>query len=133
MTWHKAVIAKLEASGMFRSTRLVGGKIRASLDDVRFLDIHFDPKMRSYSYALIDLTLPFFGDKRVFGWDDYPHEGVTELRQLTTHPHHFQRRATDGRWIFEPSPMRGDVAPEMDIVVAMVKEYLANGSQKTID
>lgn len=124
MTWHKAVIVKLEASGMFRSVNLVGGKVRASLDAARFLDIHFDPKTRSYSYALIDLTLPFPGDKRVFGWDDYPHEGIAELRQLATHPHHFQRRASDGKWIFEPSPMRGDITLEIALVVATIEKYL---------
>ncbi|MBE2232080.1 MAG: hypothetical protein IAE85_01155 [Anaerolinea sp.] len=124
MTWHKAVIAKLEASGIFESVSIIGGKVRASIDEVRFLDIHFDPKMRSYSYALIDLTVLYPGDKRIFGWDDFPHEGVAEFKQLATHPHHFQRRASDGTWIFEPSSMRGDVTSEMDLVMAAVEQYL---------
>ncbi len=124
MTWHKSIISKLEVSGLFRSVTLVGGKVRASIDETRFLDIHFDPKMRSYSYALIDMTLPYSGDKRVFGWDDFPHEGIAEFRQLASHPHHFQRRAPDGRWIFEPSPMRSEIETEIDLVVAAVREYL---------
>jgi hypothetical protein len=122
--WHKAVMQKLRASGLFSEITLVGAKVRASIDEARFLDIHFDPTTRSYSYALIDLRLPYPGDKRLFGWDDYPHQGVTALEQLEGHPHHFQRRAEDGTWIFEPSPMRGDIEHEMEIVIATVATYL---------
>lgn len=124
MAWHKYVIDRLEASGLFRSVTLVGGKVRASIDETRFLDIHFDPTMRSYSYALIDMALPYRGDKRVFGWDDFPHEGIAVFKQLVSHPHHFQRRAPDGTWIFEPSPMRGEIETEMDIVVAVLREFI---------
>ena len=122
--WHRTVTEKLHASGFFSSITLVGAKIRASIDDVRFLDIYFDPTSRSYSYALIDLRLPYPGDKRLIGWDDYPHEGVEELRQLASHPHHFQRRAKDGSWIFETSPMRGEVEWEIEIVIAAIKDHL---------
>lgn len=123
-TWYKGVIGKLRASGLFSGVSPVGAKVRASLDETRFLDIHFDPTTRGYSYALIDLTLPYPGDKRLFGWDDYPHERVTAIRQLESYPHHFQKRAEDGSWIFEPSPMRGDIEQEIDAVIAVVKAYL---------
>ena len=73
--------------------------------------------------ALIDQTLPYPGDKRVFGWDDYPHKNVPEIKQLESFPHHFQKRNKEG-WIFEESPMRGNVKGEMDLVIKMVKEYL---------
>lgn len=124
MVWYKEVIGKLQASGLFREVKLIGAKVRAPLDETRFLDVHFDPTMRSYSYAVIDLSLPYPGDKRLFGWDDYPHEDVTEIRQLESYPHHFQRRAEDGSWDFEASPMRGDVGREMDVVIATVRAYL---------
>jgi len=123
--WHKLVRDKLLASRLFRDVNLVGAKVRATLDEVQFLDIHYDPTTGSYSYALIDLRLPFPGDKRLFGWDDYPHEGGPEMKALPSHPHHFQRRTANGRWLFEPSPMRGDVEKEMDIVVNVLQAYLA--------
>ena len=103
---------------------LVGAKVRASLNEARFVDIYFDPTTQSYSYALIDLSLPYPGDKRVFGWDDYPHEAVFEIQQLESYPHHFQRRAEDGSWTFEASPMRGDLKRDIDTVIAAVKVYL---------
>lgn len=31
---------------------------------------------------VIDLELPYKGDKRIFGWDDYPHEGVEEIKDI---------------------------------------------------
>ncbi len=103
---------------------LTGAKVRAVIDDARFLDIHYDPTTKSYSYALIDLSLRYPGDKRLFGWDDYPHECVAEIERLESYPHHFQRRGADGRWIFEASSMRGDIQQEMDTVIAFVKAYL---------
>lgn len=124
MIWYKAVIEKLRASGLFSEVSLVGAKVRASINESRLLDIHFDPTTQSYSYALIDLSLPYPGDKRLLGWDDYPHEGVTEIQQLESYPHHFQRQAEDGTWIFEASPMRGDIEREIDIVIAIVTAYL---------
>ncbi|MBI4787375.1 MAG: hypothetical protein HY782_10055 [Chloroflexi bacterium] len=72
MLWHRVVTAKLQASGLFSKVELVGGKIRATIDGQRFLDIHFDPTTSSYSYAVIDQTLKVSGDKRLFGWDDFP-------------------------------------------------------------
>ena len=127
--WHKVAAEKLRASGLFREVNLVGAKVRASLDDTRFLDIHFDPTTRSYSYALIDLRLPYPGDKRLFGWDDYPHEAVSEIRQLESYPHHFQRRGGGGGWIFEPSPMRGDIEHEINLVIEYVRTFV--GDDKT--
>ena len=122
--WYKLVMDKLRSSGLFSETNLVGAKVRASVDETRFLDIHFDPTSRSYSYAFIDYGLPYPGDKRLFGWDDYPHEGVAEIQQLESYPHHFQRRAEDGQWIFDTSPMRGDIENEIDVVIAVVKAHL---------
>jgi hypothetical protein len=124
MLWHKVVLRRLEASGLFSEVGLVGTKVRAVVDEARFLDIHYDPTTESYSYALIDLGLPYAGDKRLFGWDDYPHEGVIEIEKLKSYPHHFQSRAQDGSWIFEASPMRGDIEPEIDTVIAVVRAYL---------
>jgi len=124
MVWHRVVTEKLRASDLFSSVTLVGAKVRASIDDVRFLDIYFDPTSHSYSYALIDLRLPYLGDKRLIGWDDYPHEGVEELRRLTSHPHHFQRRAKDGSWIFDASPMRGEIEREIELVIDVIGHYL---------
>ena len=79
MVWYKTVIEKLEASALFGKVNLVGAKVRASLDETRFVDIHYDPTTDSYSYALIDLSLPYPGDKRLFGWDDYPHSAIGQL------------------------------------------------------
>lgn len=124
MVWHKTVLQRLETSSLFCKVSLVGAKVRAIVDGARFLDIHYDPTTKSYSYAFIDLGLPYPGDKRLFGWDDYPHEGVSEIEQLESHPHHFHRRAEDGSWIFEISPMRGDIAHEIDTVTAIVKACL---------
>lgn len=58
------------------------------------------------------------------GWDDYPHEGVVEIEQLKSYPHHFQRRTENGSWTFEASSMRGDIEHEIDIVIAVVRAYL---------
>ena len=124
MVWPRVVLRKLETSGLFSEVSLVGAKVRAVIDEARFLDIHYDPTTTSYSYALIDLGLPYPGDKRLFGWDDYPHEGVVEIEKLKSYPHHFQRRAEDGSWIFEASPMRGDIEQEIDIVIAIIRAYL---------
>jgi hypothetical protein len=122
--WHKEVIAKLAASGLFGEVSPLGAKVRASLDEARFLDVHYDPTTHGYSYALIDLRLPYPGDKRLFGWDDYPHEGVPELEDLESYPHHFQRRSEAGTWIFTESPMRGDIGREIDLVILALSEYL---------
>ena len=124
MVWYKEVIEKLLASGLFSEVSLLGAKVRASFDETRFLDVHYDPTTQSYSYALIDLELPYPGDKRLFGWDDYPHEGVAGLQQPDGYPHHFQRRAEEGGWMFEASPMRGDIQNEVDAVIAALRAYL---------
>lgn len=89
MAWHKQVVERLAAADLFSDVALVGGKVRANLDEARFLDLHYDPLTSSYSYALIDLTLPYVGDKRLFGWDDYPHEGIAEFKLIAGYPHHF--------------------------------------------
>lgn len=65
MVWYKGIIEKLRASGLFSEVSPLGAKLRASLDETRFLDIHFDPTIRSYSCALIDLGLPFPGPSRL--------------------------------------------------------------------
>ncbi len=122
--WHKGIVEKLRSSGLFGQVSLLGAKVRASIDETRYLDMHFDPTTQSYSYALVDLGLPSPGDKRLFGWDDYPHEGVLVIRQLESYPHHFQKRAEDGGWIFEVSPMRGDIDRDVDAVVTVVRAYL---------
>ena len=49
---------------------------------------------------------------------------VAEIEQLESYPHHFHRRAEDGIWVFEASPMHGDVAHEIDIVIAVVRAHL---------
>jgi hypothetical protein len=122
--WHKAVVEKLRACGLFSETILLGAKVRAILNETRFLDVYFDPTTRSYSYALIDLGLPYPGDKRLFGWDDYPHENIEAIRQLGSYPHHFQRRRQDGSWAFEVSPMRGNLEQEIDLVISTIRTYL---------
>ncbi len=126
--WYKPIIEKLVASGHFRKVEVIGAKVRASPDPVRFLDIYFDPISGSYSYSLIDLNLQYPGDKRLFGSDDYPHEGITEIKRLPGYPHHFQRRAEDGAWIFEASSFRGNVADEVDTVIAVVAAYFFPGA-----
>jgi len=122
--WYGPVLKTLRDSGLFVEVSLVGAKVRASLSETSFLDIHFDPTTGSYSYALIDLTTPYPGDKRVLGWDDYPHEGAEAMRRLSSYPHHFQRRASDGEWVFNESPMRGHVEREMNLVLATLHRYL---------
>ena len=115
---------ELRESGLFTEVSLVGAKVRASLSETLFLDLHFDPTTKSYSYALIDLMSPYPGDKRILGWDDYPHEGIESIRRLSSYPHHFQKRAASGEWLFEESQMRGDIEQEIGLVVNAVKTYL---------
>ena len=43
MSWHTGVLKQLSQSDLFIEINLVGGKIRAALDQTRFLDIHYDP------------------------------------------------------------------------------------------
>ncbi len=122
--WHAMVIRLLRESGLFISVQLSGGKVRASLSAARFLDIHFDPTTQSYSYALIDLTLPYPGDKRIFGWDDYPHPGASELAQMKSAPHHYQERRPDGSWRFVESTFRGEIERDLPLVLIALVEYL---------
>jgi hypothetical protein len=75
MSWYPAVLSKLRAARIFRKVEIVGSKIRATIDNQRFLDIHYDSDTLSYSYAVIDESLQYPNDKRVFGWDDFPHIG----------------------------------------------------------
>ncbi len=124
--WYASVKAKLERSRLFRRVDVLGAKIRAHLTDDLFLDLYYDPTSGSYSYALVDSTLPDPGDKRLFGWDDYPHEHVPELRRLANYPHHFQRRVGTEGWIFEESPMRGEIEREITLVIRRVRAYLKN-------
>jgi hypothetical protein len=124
MLWHSAVVQQLRQSKLFADVHLVGAKVRAAVDDARFLDSHFDPVTHSYSYALIDSGLDVPGDKRVFGWDDCPHPGEQPLIALSSYPHHFQVRGPRGEWCFEPSPFVGNVESEIDVMLAYVAEYL---------
>ncbi|MBI5253924.1 MAG: hypothetical protein HY930_05970 [Euryarchaeota archaeon] len=88
----RAIKHELEASGIFKEVLIIGAKIRAIISETLFLEIYYDPTTKSYSYGLVDMTLPYIGDKRIFGWDDYPHEGMKEIKRLKSYPHHFQRR-----------------------------------------
>ena len=115
---------RLRESDLFVKVIIVGAKVRASLSETMFLDIHYDPTTGSYSYALIDLTSPYVGDKRILGWDDYPHEGIEAIRQMRSYPHHFQRRTPDGQWLFEESEMRGDIEREIELVLEVIRKYL---------
>lgn len=124
MTWHTTVLRQLRDSGLFVDVQLVGGKVRATLDTVRFLDIHYDPTTHSYSYAFLDLALPYPGDKRVFGWDDFPHPGDAKLKLLPSHPHHFQERLPNGQWRFDASPCRGEIEIEVIAVLDYLRQYL---------
>lgn len=123
MPWYRDVKKKLEESNIFTEVRVMGSKIRANISDALFLEVYHDPTTGSYSYGLVDLTLPYRGDKRILGWDDYPHEKVEEIRGLKSYPHHFQRRERE-KWTFEESRMRGDVLEEIDIVIATIKKHL---------
>ncbi|MDI6655436.1 MAG: DUF6516 family protein [Candidatus Hydrothermarchaeota archaeon] len=123
MAWYRIAKQKLEASGIFKEVLIVGAKIRAVVSETLFLEIYYDPTTKSYSYGLVDLTLPYPGDKRIFGWDDYPHEGVKEMKRLKSYPHHFQRRDKE-KWVFEESLMRGNVEKEIDIIIKAVSKYL---------
>ncbi|RPH58963.1 MAG: hypothetical protein EHM81_09040 [Chloroflexi bacterium] len=98
--WHAQAVQKLRVSGLFTRVELSGGDVRAFLSESRFLDIHFDPTTCRYSYAMIDLTLPYAGDKRLFGWDDFPHPNSPELHSLPSHPHHYPERRPNGAWMF---------------------------------
>lgn len=122
--WHAGVMRLLRESGLFVNVQLSGGKVRALLSETLFLDIHFDPTSRSYSYALIDLTLSYPGDKRILGWDDYPHPGALDLAKLASAPHHFQERLPNGSWQFVESQFRGDIEHELPVVLVAVRDYL---------
>lgn len=80
--WHIRVVKRLEDSRIFQQVVLAGAKVRGIVKESLFLEVYYYPITKSYSYALVDLTLPEKGDKRVFGWDDYPHEGVQDIRNL---------------------------------------------------
>lgn len=120
--WHASIVRILRVSGLFSDVQLVGGKVRAFLNQTRFLDIHFDPITDSYSYAVIDLTLSYAGDKRLFGWDDFPHPDYAALASLKSYPHHFQERLADGTWQFSESTFRGDVENEVHNVIETIRQ-----------
>lgn len=125
--WHASIVRMLRQSGLFTNVQLLGGKVRAFLSPTRFLDIHFDPTTKSYSYALIDLALPYAGDKRLFGWDDFPHPDHASLANFKNYPHHFQERLPDGKWQFSESTFRGDVENEIRQVIEIVLRRTADG------
>ena len=120
--WHASIVRILRESGLFFDVQLAGGKVRAFLSQTRFLDIHFDPTTNSYSYALIDLTLPYVGDKRLFGWDDFPHPHYAALTSLKSYPHHFQDRFPSGEWQFSESTFRGNVEKEIHEVIETIRQ-----------
>jgi hypothetical protein len=120
--WHAQIIRILRESGLFSAVQLVGAKVRAFLSPTLYLDIHFDPSTQSYSYAVIDLTLPHTGDKRLFGWDDFPHPDYEPLIRLASYPHHFQERLSDGTWRFLESSFRGVVEKEIHEVIDFVRK-----------
>ncbi len=120
--WHASIVRILRESGLFSDVQLVGGKVRAFLSQTRFLDIHFDPTTASYSYALIDLTLPYTGDKRLFGWDDFPHPDSAALTNLKNYPHHFQERLKGGAWQFSESTFCGDIENEIREVIEVIRQ-----------
>ncbi|MBM3178736.1 MAG: hypothetical protein FJZ86_00105 [Chloroflexi bacterium] len=122
--WHASIVRTLRESGLFSDVQLAGGKVRAFLSQTRFLDIHFDPTTSSYSYALIDLTLPYPGDKRLFGWDDFPHPNYIALTSLASYPHHFQDRLPSGEWLFSESTFRGDVEKEIHEVIETIRQHV---------
>ena len=124
MAWYASILYKLQDSGLFSKVYLAGGKVRAEIDTSRFLDIHFDPKSGSYSYALIDLTIPSPGDKRLWGWDDFPHPGYPALQKLSSYPHHFQERTPEGEWRFTESSFRGQPEVDIDILLETLSRYL---------
>lgn len=125
MSWYRGVIEKLEVSGIFADVEVIGAKVRGIIKKDLYLDIYYDPKTCSYSYALIDRALPFPGDKRVFGWDDYPHENVNEIKELESYPHHFQKRKKGQKgWTWQESQMRGELPEELDVVIDEIKSYL---------
>lgn len=123
MSWYSRVKQKLEQANIFREVKIVGAKIRAEIDETTFLDIYYDPVSKGYSYALIDLKLPYPGDKRVFGWDDYPHEQAEEIKRLKSYPHHFQKREGQ-KWAYRESEMRGEIGREIEVIIDEVKSYL---------
>jgi hypothetical protein len=124
MIWHTAVLRLLSESSLFAEVQLAGAKVRASVNATQFLDVHFDPTSKSYSYALIDLSLPYEGDKRLFGWDDYPHIGDEAFAKLASYPHHFQERAPDGKWIFSESKFRGEIEDDVVAVIDYLRDHL---------
>lgn len=120
--WHAPIVRILRQSGLFARVQLLGGKVRAFFSETLFLDIHYDPTSGSYSYAMIDLTLPSPGDKRLFGWDDCPHPDYSALTGLKGYPHHFQERLPDGSWQFSESNFRGDIEKEICEVIEIVRQ-----------
>ena len=123
--WHAPIARLLQESGLFSEVQRCGGKVRAFIHENLFLDIHYDPASHSYSYALIDLASTYPGDKRIFGWDDYPHPGIPELQMLESAPHHFQQRLEDGQWEFRASDFRGNIQDEIPRVLEVLKGFLA--------
>jgi hypothetical protein len=120
--WHASIIRILRESGLFSDIQLSGGKVRAFLTATLFLDIHFDPISKSYSYAVIDLTTRYAGDKRLFGWDDFPHPSYDALTTLRSYPHHFQERQSDGTWQFFESSFRGNIETEVHEVINLIRQ-----------
>ena len=133
MAWHAHIIPTLRNSSLFQKVALQGAKIRAWINLSLFLDLHYDPTTGSYSYAVIDLSLPYAGDKRLFGWDDFPHPGNPVLTNIPSYPHHFQRRQPDGHWDFSASIFSGHIEAEIPLVLDYLREYLASSISTNLD
>ena len=120
--WHAIVLRVLRECGLFSNVQLTGGKVRAFLSPNQFLDVYFDPTSNGYSYAVIDLTLSQLGDKRLFGWDDFPHPDYSALTSLSSYPHHYQERLANGEWQFYESTFRGNIEKEIQEIVRVIRK-----------
>jgi hypothetical protein len=49
---------------------------------------------------------------------------VEKFRELKSYPHHFQKRLGEA-WIFEESPMRGNIESEIELVIEHLRAYLS--------
>ena len=48
MSWYKAVVDKLRQSAIFKDVRIIGIKIRASIDETTLLDMYYDTTTHNY-------------------------------------------------------------------------------------
>jgi hypothetical protein len=50
--------------------------------------------------------------------------GMEKFRELKSYPHHFQKRLGE-TWIFEESPMRGNIESEIELVIEHLRAFLS--------